>query len=128
MNIRSFSESFSGIAGFCLDRLLKQRSALRKPNLSFSLPPQRGGLRNSSGLARMPWTLGQQLHASDRLWRSGGLICTNIGSFRQGARRFLWRARLLPSRKPTARREARPPLFVAAMPRCEPSGPGPKNS
>jgi hypothetical protein len=32
----------------CL-RLLKQRSALRKPDSSFGFPPQRGGLRSLSG-------------------------------------------------------------------------------
>jgi hypothetical protein len=31
-----------------LDRLLKQRSALRKPDFSFDFPPPRGGLRSLS--------------------------------------------------------------------------------
>jgi hypothetical protein len=31
-----------------LDRLLKQRSALRKPDFFFDLPPPRGGLRSLS--------------------------------------------------------------------------------
>jgi len=37
-----------GMAGICLDRLLKQRSALRKPDFSFDFPPPRGGLRSLS--------------------------------------------------------------------------------
>jgi len=37
------------MAGICLDRLLKQRSALRKPDFSFDFPPQRGGFRSLSG-------------------------------------------------------------------------------
>jgi hypothetical protein len=36
------------MAGICLDRLLNQRSALRKPDFSFDFPPQRGGLRSLS--------------------------------------------------------------------------------
>jgi hypothetical protein len=32
----------------CLDRLLKQRSALPKPGNPFDFPPQRGGLRSLS--------------------------------------------------------------------------------
>jgi hypothetical protein len=39
------------MAGICLDRLLKQRSALpalRKPDISFDFPPPRGGLRSLS--------------------------------------------------------------------------------
>jgi hypothetical protein len=47
-NIISSSGHFIGMAGICLDRLLKQRSALRKPDLSFDLPPPRGGLRSLS--------------------------------------------------------------------------------
>jgi hypothetical protein len=39
--------NFIGMAGICLDRLLKQRSALRKPDFSFDLPPPRGGLGHS---------------------------------------------------------------------------------
>ena len=34
--------------GICLDRLLKQRSALRKPDFSFDFPPLRGGLGSLS--------------------------------------------------------------------------------
>jgi hypothetical protein len=44
MNTISSSGNFIGMAGICLDRLLKQRSALRKPDFSFDLPPQRGVL------------------------------------------------------------------------------------
>jgi hypothetical protein len=44
----SSSGSFPWMAGICLDRLLKQRSALRKPGISFDFPPQRGGLRSLS--------------------------------------------------------------------------------
>jgi hypothetical protein len=33
------------MTGTCLDRLLRQRSALQKPDLSFDFPPLRGGLR-----------------------------------------------------------------------------------
>jgi hypothetical protein len=36
------------MAEICLDRLLKQRSALRKPDSSFDFPPPRGGLRSLS--------------------------------------------------------------------------------
>jgi hypothetical protein len=36
------------MAGFCLDRLFKQNSALRKPDLSFDFPPPCGGLRSLS--------------------------------------------------------------------------------
>ena len=49
MNTISSSGNFIGMAGICLDRLLKQRSALRKPDFSFDFPPQRGGLRSLSG-------------------------------------------------------------------------------
>jgi hypothetical protein len=38
----------------CLDRLLKQRSALPKPGHPFDLPPPRGGFRSLSGAARCP--------------------------------------------------------------------------
>jgi len=48
MNAISSSGNFIGMAGICLDRLLKQRSALRKPDLSFDFPPPRGGLRSLS--------------------------------------------------------------------------------
>ena len=48
MNTISSSGDFSGMAGICLDRLLKQRSALRKPDFSFDFPPPRGGLRRMS--------------------------------------------------------------------------------
>jgi hypothetical protein len=36
------------MAGIRLDRLLKQRSALQKPDFPFDIPPQRGGLRSLS--------------------------------------------------------------------------------
>jgi hypothetical protein len=36
------------MAGICLDRLLKQRSALRKPDFAFNFPPPRGGFRSLS--------------------------------------------------------------------------------
>jgi len=36
------------MAGIRLDRLLKQRSALQKPDFSFDFPPPRGGLRSLS--------------------------------------------------------------------------------
>jgi hypothetical protein len=39
------------MAGICLDRLLKQRSALRIPDSSVDFPPPRGGLRILSGAA-----------------------------------------------------------------------------
>jgi len=46
----SLSKNFIGIAKTGLDRLLRQRSALRKRGHRFSdLPPQRGGLRILSG-------------------------------------------------------------------------------
>jgi hypothetical protein len=45
MNTISSSENFIGMTGICLDRLLKQRSALRKLDFSFDLPPPRDGLR-----------------------------------------------------------------------------------
>jgi hypothetical protein len=37
--------------GICLDRLLKQRLALRESGVPFDFPPQRGGLRSLSGAA-----------------------------------------------------------------------------
>jgi hypothetical protein len=40
---------FTSMEGICLDRLLKQRFALRKPGIPFDFPPQRGGLRSLSG-------------------------------------------------------------------------------
>jgi hypothetical protein len=48
MNTMVSSGNFIGMAGIRLDRLLKQRSALRKPDFSFDFPPQRGGLRSLS--------------------------------------------------------------------------------
>jgi hypothetical protein len=48
MNTLSSSGNFIGLAGVCLDRLLKQRSALRKPDFSFDFPPPCGGLRSLS--------------------------------------------------------------------------------
>jgi hypothetical protein len=48
MNTLSSSGNFIWVAGSCLDRLLKQRSALRKPDFFFDFPPLRGGLRSLS--------------------------------------------------------------------------------
>jgi hypothetical protein len=48
MNTTSSSGNFVEMAGICLDRLLKQRSALRKPYLLFDFPPPCGGLRSLS--------------------------------------------------------------------------------
>jgi hypothetical protein len=48
MNTISSSGNFIGMTGICLDRLLKQRSALRKPDFSSDFPPPRGGLRSLS--------------------------------------------------------------------------------
>jgi hypothetical protein len=48
MKIISSSGNSIGMTGICLDRLLKQRFALRKPDFSFDLPPLRGGLRSLS--------------------------------------------------------------------------------
>jgi len=48
MNTISSSGNFIGMAGICLDRLLKQRSALQKPDFSFDFPPPCGGLRSLS--------------------------------------------------------------------------------
>jgi hypothetical protein len=48
MNIVSSAGISIAMAGVCLDRLLKQRSALRKPDFSFDFPPLRGGLRSLS--------------------------------------------------------------------------------
>jgi hypothetical protein len=41
MNTISSSGNFIGMAGICLDRLLKQRSALRKSEFSFSAAARR---------------------------------------------------------------------------------------
>jgi len=49
MNIVSSAGIFIAMAGICLDRLLKQRSALRKLCIPLDFPPQRGGLRSLSG-------------------------------------------------------------------------------
>jgi len=43
-----FFGKFRWMAGICLDRLLKQRSALRKLDFFFDLPPPRGGFRSLS--------------------------------------------------------------------------------
>jgi hypothetical protein len=48
MNIISSSGVFVAMAGICLDRLLKQRSALQKPEFPFDFPPPRGGIRSLS--------------------------------------------------------------------------------
>jgi hypothetical protein len=36
------------MAAICLNRLLKQRSALQKPDFSFGFPPPRGGIGSLS--------------------------------------------------------------------------------
>jgi hypothetical protein len=64
-NIMSSSRNLIGTVRICLDRLLRQRSALREQGF-FDLPPQRGGLRILSGLARMPWTPTRQTRAPNR--------------------------------------------------------------
>jgi len=51
MNTMTSSGNFIWMAGICLDRLLQQRSALRKPDFSFDFPPPRGGLRSLSVVA-----------------------------------------------------------------------------
>jgi hypothetical protein len=48
MNTLSSSGNFVGMAGICLDRLLKQRSALPHHGPLADLLPQRGGLRSLS--------------------------------------------------------------------------------
>jgi hypothetical protein len=48
MNIVSLAGIFVAMMGICLDRLLKQRSALQKPDFSFDFPSPRGGLRSLS--------------------------------------------------------------------------------
>jgi hypothetical protein len=48
MNTLSSLGNFVGMAGICLDRLLKQRSALPQPGTLSDLPPQRGGFRSLS--------------------------------------------------------------------------------
>jgi hypothetical protein len=48
MNAISTSENFILMAGICLDRLPRQRSALQNPDFFFDLPPPRGGLRSLS--------------------------------------------------------------------------------
>jgi len=47
MNIASLTAISIAIEAICLDRLLKQRSAL--PDFPFDFPPQCGGLRSLSG-------------------------------------------------------------------------------
>jgi len=61
MTTISSSGNFSGMAGICLDQLLKQRSALRKPDFSFDFPPPRGGLRSLSVAADCIATKSQAL-------------------------------------------------------------------
>jgi hypothetical protein len=51
MNIVSSAGVFVALAGTCVDRLLKQRFALRKSDFFFKFPPHRGGLRSWSGKA-----------------------------------------------------------------------------
>jgi len=48
MNILSSAEIFVEMAGICLDRLLKQRAALQKPDFSFGFPPLGGGIGSLS--------------------------------------------------------------------------------
>jgi hypothetical protein len=48
MNIVSSAGILIAMAGICLDRLLKRRSALQKPDFSFDIPPLGGGLRSLS--------------------------------------------------------------------------------
>jgi len=48
MNILSSAGIFIAMAGICLDRLLKQRFALQKPDFPFDSPPPCGGLRSLS--------------------------------------------------------------------------------
>jgi hypothetical protein len=48
MNTVSSAGIFIAMAETCLDRLIKQRSALPKPDFSFDFPPPRGGLRSLS--------------------------------------------------------------------------------
>jgi hypothetical protein len=48
MNIVSSAGIFIAMTGICLDRLLKQRSALQKLDIPFDVPPLRGGLRSLS--------------------------------------------------------------------------------
>jgi hypothetical protein len=48
MKTISSSGNLIWMAKTCLDRLLKQRSALQKPDFSFDFPPLRGGLRSLS--------------------------------------------------------------------------------
>jgi hypothetical protein len=43
MTTISSSGNFSDLAGICLDRLLQQRAALRKPDFSVDFPPPHGG-------------------------------------------------------------------------------------
>jgi hypothetical protein len=49
MNTESSAGSSFAMEGVSLDRLLKQRSALRKLGVPFDLPPQRGEFRSLSG-------------------------------------------------------------------------------
>jgi hypothetical protein len=48
MNTVTSSGNLIRLAGLCRDRLLKQRSALRKLGNPLDYPPQRGGLRSLS--------------------------------------------------------------------------------
>jgi hypothetical protein len=48
MNIVSSARIFIAMEGICLDRLLKQRFALHKPDFFFYFPPPCGGLRSLS--------------------------------------------------------------------------------
>jgi hypothetical protein len=48
MNIVSSARILVAVAGICLDRLLKQRSALHEPDFPFNFPPPCGGLGSLS--------------------------------------------------------------------------------
>jgi hypothetical protein len=48
MNISTSAEIFIAMEGIFLDRLLKQRAALRRSGIPFGFPPQRGGSRSLS--------------------------------------------------------------------------------
>jgi hypothetical protein len=48
MNIVPSAGIRIALAGICLDRLLKQRSALQEPDFPFDFPPPRGGLGSLS--------------------------------------------------------------------------------
>jgi hypothetical protein len=49
MNIISSARNLIAMEGICLDRLLKERSALHKSGIPFDFPPQSGESRSLSG-------------------------------------------------------------------------------